>query len=76
MTNEEALKYLDEHCTASVIPFEIKVLCSNALEKQIPKKPNRTSRPYVCPICAKPIVVEANELPNHCYQCGQRLEWG
>lgn len=35
MDCKEALNFLDEHCTASVIPLEVKIACSNALAKQI-----------------------------------------
>lgn len=37
MTPKEALKWLDEHNTSSVIPLEVKAICSKALENQIPR---------------------------------------
>ncbi len=60
--------------------FEWLEKAKNALEKQIPKKPNihgyREGREvntisYTCPICNKHIGRDA-----FCKHCGQALDWG
>lgn len=62
---------------------------SNALEKQIPKKPLEQKYGFcdlvgffyvrlVCPECKKSIVNVRNKAeykPNHCHYCGQALDW-
>ena len=82
MTYEEALKALDERFIGNL---ELKIVLSNALEKQIPKKPTDICTPVVtwgrCPICKG----ELNKLggrPNRvfksdafCHDCGQALDW-
>jgi len=84
MTYEEALKFLDEHCTASVIPFEVKAMCSQALEKQIPKKiipvPEHIQRlawisSCKCPNCKDSIEYDAS-YTYFCAYCGQAIDWG
>lgn len=76
MTPKEALKILDETVIGNL---ELKIVLSNALEKQIPKKPNihgyREGREintisYTCPICNKHIGRE-----DFCKHCGQALFW-
>lgn len=79
MTCEEALKYLDEHCTAHGIPFRVKIACSNALEKQIPKKPlslirsNGVQLNWRCPDCGR--AHGSSCFVPFCKWCGQRIDW-
>lgn len=87
MTNEEALIFLDERNTSSVIPFQVKMLCSNALVKQIPKTPRKTETVYgvdgcgevtnklvlyTCPVCDEPIHVGRGCSNN---KCRQAIDW-
>ena len=45
-----------------------------ALEKQIPKKPELKGEYYVCPVCG--VYQETSEgKPPYCINCGQRLLW-
>ena len=44
----------------------------SALEKQIPKKPNRTDWIY-CPNCNAGIAMRRGE--QFCFCCGQRIDW-
>lgn len=53
----------------------------NALEKQIPKKPNMGGSAdkfqggiYICPICCGVVGIE-NVRADYCADCGQRLDW-
>jgi len=82
MTKEEAIrkltqlknKYLDEYVdydnTASAYDLAIE-----ALEKQIPKKPElvpvkeNTKHTWKCPTCG------GYEIFNFCQHCGQKLSW-
>ena len=46
----------------------------NALDKQIPKKPELEDEYYVCPVCG--VYQETSEgNPPYCLNCGQRLLW-
>ena len=82
MTYEEALKTLDETVIGNL---ELKIVLSNALEKQIPKKPKAIkgdfSIYYDCPYCRQYIAtVSDGELccgkkHIYCPVCGQRLLW-
>lgn len=69
MTPQEALNRLDETVTGNL---EWKIVLSNALEKQIPKKPKRredTTYTF-CPCC------DSGNLQNdYCTDCGQRIDW-
>lgn len=58
---------------------EIQQVTIEALEKQVPKKPNKHKEDilgeyYSCPSCMN------NELDdifdNYCPRCGQKLDWG
>lgn len=77
MIPEEALKWLDEHNTSGVLPLEVKVLCSKALEKQIPKKPTHTYKRCgfivegCCPICNRSVLPENKGCPR----CLQAIDW-
>lgn len=75
MTREEALEYLDTHCTAEVLPFEVKILCSKALEKQIPKKPTNQVKMFGQRLgqcsCGATII---NDW-HYCPTCSQEIDW-
>ena len=46
----------------------------NALNKQIPKKPELKDEYYVCPVCG--VYQETSEgNPPYCINCGKRLLW-
>ena len=46
----------------------------NALDKQIPKKPEFEGEYYICPVCG--VYQETSEgNPPYCLNCGQRLLW-
>ena len=62
--------FLLEHCAERC---EINAAIE-ALEKQIPKKPEIKDEYYVCPVCG--VYQEISEgNPPHCINCGQRLLW-
>lgn len=51
-----------------------------ALEKQIPKKPQkakeqvvRYTEGYICPLCGKGFT--GTGIADFCYHCGQALDW-
>ena len=67
MTPKEALNILDETVIRNL---ELKIILSNALEKQIPKKPSETDKSR-CIHCA--CVVKRDE--RFCKNCGQALDW-
>lgn len=76
MTPQEALNTLDKTVIRNL---ELKIVLSNALKKQIPKKPiihgYREGREvntisYTCPICNKHI-----DKDNYCKHCGNTLDW-
>lgn len=57
-----------------------------ALEKQVPKKPDLEGDGYdpegnlvydtwICPCCGKHYEVDYEEY-NHCPECGQAIDWG
>jgi hypothetical protein len=86
MTPKEALNILDETVIGN---FELKVVLSKALEKQIPKKPiadiskdyegNIIDDVFFCPKCTRTICfgIENNFAENYPYcNCGQALDWG
>lgn len=74
MTYEETLKhfkslqkrYTREHngkmCEKVALAIE-------ALEKQIPKKPELKNHFHICPACKAPTV------SDYCGRCGQALDW-
>lgn len=70
MTREEAIKYLEQH---GFISDDVKDMCIEALEKQIPKKPiiwnDGTEH---CPCCE----MDNSHLRfRFCVDCGQKLDW-
>ncbi len=56
----------------------------NALEKQIPKKPNKrhsikfgdSYNDGECPVCKATYSDCLSDTPLYCSQCGQRFDWG
>ena len=56
--------------------------CREAMEKQKPKKPNRSGMDeqdyYVCPNCGADIGSIDDYFPRdrYCHECGQAIQWG
>lgn len=78
MTNEQALKTLDETVIGNL---ELKMVLSKALEKQIPKEPIPSINKYTgnvnyynCPNCNHE-VWENCYRTKYCESCGQALDW-
>lgn len=72
MTPEEAIKYLEQH---GYISDDVKNMCIEALEKQLPKKPIPDNRYYgngICPSCK---AVFTDKSTKYCGNCGQALDW-
>ncbi len=73
MTKAEAIKYIEQH---AFIDDEVKDMCIEALEKQIPKKPNEEQKDCVeatiprCPNCYSMFI------EKYCAKCGQKILWG
>lgn len=74
--------FLLEHCAERCDGYQKDDTCKNceinaaieALEKQIPKKPEIKDEYYVCPVCG--VYQETSEgNPPHCINCGRRLLW-
>lgn len=79
MTLGEAIKTL-ELAKAEVewnYPMDYAVAIDEAIEavdKQIPKKPELKGEYYVCPVCG--VYQETSEgNPPYCINCGQRILW-
>lgn len=83
MTNEQAIKELKwvsespkNRIIAGANKADIYKLAVQALEKQIPKKPNKILKAFEytfgdCPTCNK-----GNDINyKHCKYCGQKLDW-
>lgn len=70
MTYEEALKTLNETFIGNL---ELKIVLSNALEKQIPKKLDLDGGVY-CPCCLHEFK-ENYDTTNYCPNCGQSIDW-
>jgi hypothetical protein len=78
MTNEQALNKLDETVIGD---FELKMVLSKALEKQITKEPIPSINKYTgnvnyynCPNCNRE-VWENGYHTKYCESCGQALDW-
>ena len=56
--------------------LELNKIVSEALEKQIPKKPidNGKQEWFECPTCGKVVVTYYDGKRHHC-RCGQSLKW-
>ena len=90
MTESEAIKELHEiRPRGGIIPqkrAEAIDVAINALEKQIPKKPEYEAEGYAdgelvydyakCPICGHDFEYGINDLGcKYCSDCGQKLNW-
>ena len=85
MTNEEAIKILKKEYLGDSEEMELaKYMGWNALEKQIPKKPDidigydtegNAWNNWNCPCCRKSYLLDEEEY-NYCFECGQRIDWG
>lgn len=75
MTYEEAL-YWHTHNGATIEQeIECEILIKEAIEKQIPKKPNLwNGKITTCPNCLRAIR-QTEALDVHCMYCGQALDW-
>ena len=89
MTESEAIKELQDNMD---LPFGVTVsdeasrMAINALEKQIPKKPEYEADGYAngelvydyakCPICGHDFEYGINDWGcEYCSDCGQKLDW-
>ena len=74
--------FLLEHCAERCDGYQKDDTCESceinaaieALDKQIPKKPELKGEYYVCPVCG---VYQETSVgnPPYCINCGQRLLW-
>lgn len=84
MTIEEAMKYICEHLINYGDGDEALKIINEALEKQIPKKPDLEGDGYadgemvydiwICPACGEKYEVECDRY-DYCPNCGQRIDW-
>ena len=87
MTIDEAIKELQENIDLPfgvVVSDEASRMAINALEKQIPKKPNIEGDGYadgqlvydtwICPCCGQHYEVDCDRY-DYCPNCGQILDW-
>ena len=76
MTESEAIKELHKiRPRGGIIPqkrAEAIDMAINALERQIPKKPDRWKSGYACCYSCKRGIVRED---NYCCYCGQKLDW-
>ena len=91
MTTEKALELLNDMEFSEKYQgvqeyAEMLMVCKEALEKQIPKKPknylvNIYCQDYLCPNCRIKIISKidgefiAGKIAKYCDNCGQALEW-
>ena len=61
---------------------EMLIVCKEALEKQIPKKPIDAGYYYMCPCCRCDLGVSDDDIfiyelstPKYCSNCGRALDW-
>ena len=61
---------------------EMLIVCKEALEKQIPKKPIDAGYYYMCPCCRYDLGVSDDDIfiyelstPKYCSNCGCVLDW-
>ena len=83
MKSEEAnVIFLLEYCAEICNGYQKNDTCENceinvamnALDKQIPKKPEIEGEYYICPVCG--VYQETSEgNPPYCINCGKRLLW-
>ena len=84
MTPQEAKAWFEEDlkdgkCSDDCPDCNARELAVKALEKQIPKKPIQARPPMcnlACAVCENVIpVVDERRKVEHCYKCGQALDW-
>lgn len=84
MKSEDAKAiFLLEYCAEECAGYQKDDACENceinaamnALDKQIPKKPEIKDEYYVCPVCG--VYQETSEgNPPYCINCGQAIDFG
>lgn len=76
MTYEEALDRLDK---TFIGDLELKVILTEALQKQIKQKPKgdyHSCPHYRCPNCHRSVkMYQGDKVYPHCGFCGQALNW-
>ena len=86
MTDFEAIKDIKENILPCVGGKSL-VVAINALEKQIPKKPDCIEdKMWCCPVCNNNLLHKWIKYPTrlmpksegfpHCMSCGQAIDWG
>lgn len=87
MTAKKALKLLNDVEFAEKYQgvqeyTEMLIVCKEALEKQIPKKPINEECYYICPCCRGDLGVSDDDIfiyelsmPKYCSNCGCVLDW-
>ena len=87
MTYEEVKQIRNNTTLADVDNKELSNMIDEAVKKQIAKKPNfvlnsnDTRTIYNCEcgfviaVNHKPGVLDSNDAPNYCRECGQKLKW-
>lgn len=89
MTVQEAIRRIKDHFRVHddgrPTPYLDKAveMAIEALEKQIPKKPNRHEEEitddyvsleyYSCPVCKNNELADGYDF--YCFRCGQKLDW-
>lgn len=93
MTESEAKKEIEHNVFCNTDNFEMTIskecykTIINALEKQIPKKPDCIEdKMWCCPVCYNNLLPKWVEYPHklmpkteglpHCMSCGQAIDWG
>lgn len=87
MTESEAIKVLNMIETHGALPTMAKAKSIEALEKQIPKKPDCIEdKMWCCPVCDNNLLPKWIKYPTrlmpkseglpHCMSCGQAIDWG
>ena len=79
MTYEDAIELLRHDKARNFVKGELEEywrafdMAIEALEKQIPKKPNS----IFCPICNFPSIIdgEYGDRYPYCFNCGQAIDW-
>lgn len=83
MKSEEAKKYLeiivgDWSMEFVIGPMRTEVLkkAIDALEKQVPKKPEYDGHTFACPTCKTIFLFKTGEIKGfRCKWCGQAIDW-
>ena len=93
MTESEAKKEIEHNVFCNTDNFEMTIskecykTIINALEKQIPKKPDCIEdKMWCCPVCDNNLLPKWIKYPTrlmpkseglpHCMSCGQAIDWG